>query len=520
MTSIRQERSARGPVRRWLPYWLVGGAAAGLAAFVSPVAALAVAVLPVVVLVFLFVFSSPIWGLILLLVSFYNPVVAYSRLALEPWSYAVTFGLLAICSVVLLVKPRRPLPEGWRATALGLFAVSAMLLLSAFHGLLAGNSPFQVASDLLQGSELFLAFGVTALLLWSHGGAGRLVRVVYAVFMVSLVWELTVYAFGGFGLVPERISALSQANLGGGGVLAGVSLPPAILFPVLFGAYFYGREVMKRPVLISIVLALGLSTLSIILTFKRSVWVAEVFAVLGILGVGLFLRPLRFAMRILGQGVLIGVVVLIAVSFIEIDGTPLGEFVVRRVEFTVDQLHSSSGQGLETRRFEYVIVGNEVKDSLAFGRGLGREFYGYVRGKPGTKHYLHNTYLALLHRSGLVGLALVLGTLALISGQILRRLRRVRTPLEQGIALGCLASFGSLAVQAVTTGRLLTHPVAAYVGFLLGLGLYLTSGGSLDDDADEPALEACGERPQGDHADVRHGPLEDPPRVAEPQIKA
>ncbi len=479
-----------------LPFLLTSIVAVAAAVLLPPPMALGFTIPFVGVLIFVWMFVSPLWSVVLLLVSFYNPLVVYARLALSPWSYGVCYSLLGAGALSLALKARRPVPPWWRPVALAVGTMTLLLVLAAAHGLWVGNPSVQVASDFAQVFELYLALCLTAVALWNDGTAGEKLRVVFLVFSVSVAWEIAVYLSGGGGLTSLLVDtrALQDANLGSGGVLAGVSLGPFIFFPILVSVFLNARETLARSTRLLLGLALVLSTASVLVTFKRSIWASEILAVLVIFATGLFLSPLRVAARRILRGAAVGAVVLCALSFVRVDGGTLAEFVARRVEFTRKQLETGETQGIETRRFEYVVVGEEVADAPVFGRGLGREYVGYVRGTLGTKHFMHNTYLALLHRMGVVGLLFFAATLGLIVWPILRRLSSIPGPLEKAVTLGCLVSVGALCLQALVTGMLLTHPVSAYVGCLLGLALYLASGGRLEVVRPKGRREEGGER--------------------------
>lgn len=480
-TNLRQLERAIGPVlrARW-PYLVVIFGAMAVAAMKYPEQALLATVPFLGMLVFGGLLMAPTWTVILLLLILYNPLVAYARLALEPWSYGATFTLLGMGLVALALKRVRPLPRWWVPIGFASVLFCFVAAVSALWGLSGANDPIRVLSDFLQVFELPLVLWVSALALWSHGSATRMIKVAFWAFLVSVVWELVVYSLGGAGpwaLVEP--AALQPAKLPTGRVLAGFSVVPTVFFPVLLSVLLVGRQRLSTVSTWMVGLAFALSGLSVVLSFKRSVWIGELLGALLILTIYLLLKPWWMAKRTLRRTVGVALLIVVGVALVPIGNRSAYEVVARRAELTLEQLGSGSSPGIEARRLEYLVVLNDIRESPLLGRGLGREFVGLSRGRLEFKHFIHNTYLAILHRMGLAGLSTLLALLLMGFGSILLRLRSVAGALEQAIALGCVAGFATLAVHTVTTGLLLTHPVALYAGASLGVAMYLVSGGRL-----------------------------------------
>jgi hypothetical protein len=78
---------------------------------------------------------------------------------------------------------------------------------------------------------------------------------------------------------------------------------------------------------------------------------------------------------------------------------------------------------------------------------------------------------------GFLSFLYCLGTIVTV---IWFKLQRTLDPFRQALIVGSLASVANLAFQALMQGTLLSHPLSAYAGFLLGLAVYLATDNRMD----------------------------------------
>lgn len=437
--------------------------------------ALLVAVgVPLVMALFVVLFYAPEWGLVLLFVTLYNPLVVFQRLNLLEWSYAATFGLVGLTALALKLHhptlPRLP----WGATHLALVPMVLAVVLSALHGVVAGNAPHHLLSDFVQILELPLVFWLAAEVFRSVGHHRRVLAVVLGVLLVNVTWELLIYAtqrslLPGFGGAGE----LRLATLGNDTVLAGFSPLPAIALPVLAAVLIFGRAGTSRRLRAVLLAGVGLCFLSVVISFSRSLWAAEAFAFVCLLALGVRVVARRRLVSYLLRAATIVGVSLLLLAVVPVHGQPLGRLILERLAYTTTQLETNDNPGIESRRWEYRVALDGLEKRPLIGTGLGSKYVGHLRGDFEPKHFFHNTYLGILFRMGVIGLAAVAATLGFLVLRIVRRLSPRLEPLSRGLIIGAVAAVLGIALLSVADGALFVHPMAAYTGFLLALGHHL-----------------------------------------------
>lgn len=433
--------------------------------------------LPVLLLCLLMILAEPSWGLVALLLFFYNPATIYTLLNVSEWSYFLTFGIcggmafsLAIGSMKSVVS--QPYPTWWRRIYLALFVYVMSAALSALYGLLIGNELRYVVSDFLQLFEFAVLYWLTTQILWRSGRVWRIVTWAFVFFLLTLLWELAVY----YGVAPPLswgTTASFEASVGGELVGRGISNAPFLFFPVILAVVLIAGARISSKVRLLLYLSLFLAGLSVLLSFTRSFWMGLLVASFFLLFAGRKLNKakvlLRFAVVLL--------VAIVILSLVPLQGKSLSNWLVSRMAYTLPQIADESNLGRASRLLEYDTAWNVMQTSPILGAGLGSKYVGYIAGvgQLALKHYMHNFYLAVIFRMGVIGLATVGWCLTMIFLAILRRIRDIRDVKERSLVVGLLASFLALAVQAVTFRSLLSHPLSAYVGFGLGLATYLST---------------------------------------------
>jgi O-antigen ligase len=365
----------------------------------------------------------------------------------------------------------QPHPRWWRRIYATLLIYEASVVLSAFYGWLAGNDIRYVISDFLQLSEFAILYWLTTQFLLRSGQFKRIITWAFLLFLPTLGWELATY----FGIAPAlNTSSLFQATVGGESVSRGVSNTPFLFTPVILAVILLAGRQKSLRIRLLLYLSLLLAALNVLFSFTRSFWLGLVVGFAFLLLIGWRSTGVRILPRLL----MFLLIVACTVTLVSFRGQPLLDWLIARAEYTVLQLTSDSNPGRVSRLFEYRVAWDALQTSPVLGTGLGSQYLGYVADEEDwlvLKHYMHNSYLALVFRTGIIGLVAVGWCLTTILVGVMRRIHDVRDYFERALAIGLLASFLALATQAVAFRGLLSHPLSAYAGIGLGLATYLAT---------------------------------------------
>jgi O-antigen ligase len=421
----------------------------------------------------------PAAATVVLCASVYNPLVVFRRLATAPWSYVLTALILTLIGVLLMARSEWRRLSRWRAFGLPMAGFGVVLLVAAVVGIVSRNAPLKIATDLFQAGEMVVAYYLAAAALRRYRDRRWALELLLLIVTFTLAWEVAVYGLHGTDWFATLAGTeqLPRANLGGTSVPALVSPIPALLLPLLLGVCLIGGDALPKRTLAIVSPAAVLAIVAVALSFKRSVWAAEVAAILCLAFFAVWSRPKS---GLLHRGAITATILLSAAVIIvlfPVDGVPASRAVQNRLALTKKQLdvaveRPSAVAGVRTRVSEYQEIWDALRRSPVVGRGLGAEYQGFQRQQVADKHFVHNTYLAVAFRGGIVGLTAFLVALVATVATVLRRLlalHAVAEPVSVAIAGGALAAVLSLAIQSLTTGILLTHPVALICGALLGL---------------------------------------------------
>jgi O-antigen ligase len=421
----------------------------------------------------------PAAGIVVLCASVYNPLVVFQRLATAPSSYLLTALILMLTGALLLARPEWRKLQRWRVFGLSMAGFGIVLLLAAVAGVAAGNAPLRVATDLFQAGELVVGYYLACAALRRYRDRRWALELLLPIVTLTLAWEIAVYGLHGteWFATLAGVEQLPRANLGGTSVPSMVSPIPALLLPLLLGVCLIAGDALPKRTVSVAGLAAVLSIVAVALSFKRSVWAAEVAAILCLAFFAVWSRPKG---GLLYRAAITAAILLSAgviVALFPVDGGSASGAVQDRLALTKEQLDAAATRpsavaGVRTRVSEYQEIRDELLRAPLLGRGLGAEYRGFRRQQTADKHFVHNTYLAVALRGGIVALTAFLVALVATATTVLRRLlalHAVGEPVSVAIAGGALAAFVALAIQSLTTGILLTHPAAVVGGALLGL---------------------------------------------------
>lgn len=416
----------------------------------------------------------------LMLLPFVAPVTHFTLLvmvaALVPIDLQNRFGTplllfdlllisgLAWAAVALVARP----VDRTSAGALGLLTLFLLLCSAQFaHGLLLGNTPSDAVNDIR--NVLGIGVLVVALpLLRDPAGRRRLLVGLLVVGLVAGLWGIAQWGLNiGVGLSQEL------------GVAEGVALTSGGTGRVLGGRYVFGTVVIlafaalvsgrRRSTGVTALLMsiLVLNTVSLVLAFERTLWLATASAVLiVILG-----SQARQRVRALVWSAMAALLVVAAMSAL----AP-GQFSVARERLlSVGQVHSDRSVRYRLRESSAVV--REIRASPLGGSGLGAAVHW---GEPAygvpasSKTYSHNAYLWLAWKLGIPGLLLgptIIG-FVLLAG----RARRRETPPD-ALRTGAVAGLLAMLVTGATAPVFSTVGATVVIGTLLALAVAPTVAG-------------------------------------------
>lgn len=230
-----------------------------------------------------------------------------------------------------------------------------------------------------------------------------------------------------------------------------------LLIGIIFvsATLLYAQKVWHKAGLILLfVLTFG----AIIVTLTRSLWVTSV---LGILIVGFFVGRVQ-RKRLIGYvAVAGGVVFVIAIIYLDVTLFILDLLFIRFKSFT---------QGLQDisvtdRIYETQRVWDMIRQNPILGWGYGTEFLKYdvlFRRTSSVTSYIHNGYLAIWFKNGIIGLFAILAyvmTLFVYSYKIYKKTRLVTTKILMITIMAYIPTAGMMNI---------TSPVVySYEGMLL-----------------------------------------------------
>ena len=233
---------------------------------------------------------------------------------------------------------------------------------------------------------------------------------------------------------------------------------------------YYARSWPAKGALIAFCFAL---TGGVIAGQSRAVWVAMLLA----LGVMLMLMERQQRVRLVA---IVGVsaTVLVVIGFAVFSS--VFEVILSGLATRLTSLGTAATQdiSLVNRFYEWEAVLKRAVQSPIFGLGLGAEYrhFNIIYDATQVKHYVHNTYIGILYRHGILGLALFL---LFFGGSFVQGARttlalRGSKPdaFAFAAALTCTAALPALALALMTEGTMinadgvfiLTYPIAILAG--------------------------------------------------------
>lgn len=389
----------------------------------------------------------------------------------RPSAY-ITSGLLAwaaLGSFVSVSRPRNTVPHPL-VGKVWLFAVYG--LVSAARGILAGNPAEYILGDFFQVEEFAIVFILVTRLAVDGKSSRRLLGCALVSTFSTMLWQLALYAAG----VDLGGILFLWEGTGSGAALRTINLGAIFVFGTLLSLYVALKSFRHRLLMWLLLIP---TMANLVLSLTRGVWVASLVVVL----VCAWLFTSNERTKLLKGMALVALCVAISASAWSMVGgaTNAGVFdaVKERVSFALVQLQQGS-QGtvaVETRRFvEVTTIAGQILPSPFFGKGLGALFSidaAALLNRDAEEmidyHYIHNLYLLVTFRMGLIGLAIFCWILYSYFRKALTVYAKLPLGPSRALTGGLIAGLAGQAVLSLTSPTILNHPTCALAACAMAL---------------------------------------------------
>ncbi|MCX6639561.1 MAG: O-antigen ligase family protein [bacterium] len=231
-----------------------------------------------------------------------------------------------------------------------------------------------------------------------------------------------------------------------------------ILFTLnsLFSIYIFKKIKVKWQILL--LAAITLLSLGMIATFARTLWIAVIAAVMLVL----FLARERMAVYLRGTLLIASAALII---FFTVQTTAIGTvfnpkaFVDRSVS-TFSAFKNFKDDTLFMRFLEYKYAWEKITEHPFLGIGFGNAYRpnifvgsGYEKSSQGN--WVHNGYLAVQMRMGLLGTMAFLWMIIAFFRRFHRSWRKVKNPFYKAIVVGVAVSMVGMLITNLTSSTIL-----------------------------------------------------------------
>lgn len=449
--------------RQWLyaPLLAVLAAAYGGLIAIHPLAA---AGLAVALLIVALAFLAPVTHLGILL--FLTTIVPYSvsnrylGLSAGPGLLlADLFLVTGLARAAIVLAQARLDPR--RLAMLGLIVAFCLwALFAAYSGLRAGGNLSDVGVELRQLGG-FSAAIIAMTILLQPGSSARLGPALVVVGLLLGLWGLAQWVLGvSFGALGQDFGVREGVRYAPGGrgqVQGGLfAFPIAVILSA--GALISG-EVRSRLARLSVSAVLALNAVSLLLTFERTFWVVTV------LGIAVVFLRIGRAQR--GRAILWTVIIAVVALAVTSEVSPRTLQTASARLLSIGQYETDSA--LRYRRVESEHVLREFAKAPVVGSGLGASIWWgqpWYQVPPTSQTYVHNGYLWLVWKLGLVGCPVLLLAILL---SIAWRGPPEGGPLFAAVRVGAQASLLALLIAAITFPTFTASGITTAMGVLVAI---------------------------------------------------
>lgn len=359
----------------------------------------------------------------------------------------------AFCVLLAHVAGRWALPRAPLTTAILLFELST--LVAAAHGILAGNELRYLGLELLPLLGLAMALMIGGLTLSA----------------ADLSFAFAVLNIASLGHVALGVANYQINGMRAGGIW--FTPLPGLMALLLFNL---ALRCARRRDRWGLMLLIAANLIHQLISLTRGYWMglAAGLALSTIVYVGRGPEARPRWRRVLGIG---GGLAGFAVAGVTLIGAVFGwhhtgaMFGTRLASSVGTQQTSETASNFE-RVMEWVAAARRIAEAPFLGHGLGFTFHIHFPfvSQPSTQWFLHQLYLWMWVKQGLVGLALLVAVLATAMRMGMRNARRLEG-MEAGWAAGAAAATAYIATLSLTNFPMAQVNSTLALATLWGIGL-------------------------------------------------
>jgi O-antigen ligase len=424
--------------------------------------------------ILVFSFMKPALPLILMFVFLSSPL----RYILEARTSAFVVAALLACGILSGIVPMsRTRSRASEPLASKILLLGGCAVASALFGFWMGNESSYVLGDLFQVVEFVLVFILCTQLIVDRKTLRQVLTWTLISILLNITWQFYLFAQG-------RVADPAFFYYGGTGLTG--SIPRTInfdalaAFSILLCLYPFLVRLRDR---IGLLVVLAYVAANLILSFARGLWIGALAAVVtsAWLLKGAERRKLLriLSLLLLGVASAAGIWKLPTAG----PGVDLIDLIRMRYEYTFAELgEGGAAPAVEPRRVgEFEAIAPEILKSPLLGKGLGgtyRIVEPDVYGIPivSEEHFIHNLYLSVAFRMGLVGLMVFVWVIFLYFRYAQATVNLLPDGLAKGLVAGFVSSLAGMAAVSMTSPTLLNHPTAAFAAGLMALSLRINRG--------------------------------------------
>ena len=358
-------------------------------------------------------------------------------------------------------------------------------------------------------------YGVSILTALAVTRARQLNALLIGMFILAnvIAAAIVLQQFAGLGrlLLPgmddwqvDQVDLSGATDLNGGGNFGGLGgvriVPPAhvLLFFVMVLAFIkIVAPGTRRTTRVLCAAEFAYLNCALLLTYMRGQWVASIVTI----GVACLLLPriaqVRIARALVATGVVVCVGVLLFAAGLEPPGNmaAYGGALASRAMSTFDVDQTLGSPSLQWRAFETEQAINALITAPQ-GVGLGNTYrsvttyQGEASGYQGTEplnRFVHNSFLYIGVKTGLLGLAVFLWFCLAFIANALRLFRRTSDNHERGLVLAALVTFVGVLSWSLTEANFMQTGSTAIVGLMVGIVASINRMSALPNAAAAPA---------------------------------
>jgi O-antigen ligase len=400
---------------------------------------------------------NPVFLLILTLSFLVSPIPRFLDLDIYKSGYLTGFLMFPILiSVALTMSVQKENSRAKTSIDLPMLIFSIMILIGVIYGFIQRNNAKYLLGDIFHYSEFIIFFILTGTLIRSKKHVNTMLICIFLASMTTFLLECI--------RVIAGMPAETTINIGGHLFPRyGLGFFFLLEMLVLGGIYFCARSSSTNFMTGLLIALIGFRS---ILSFTRSFWMG---ILAGFCFIIFYIRSIKGMKRLASSLIVFYILFLAYNNLVSFGGKSIPELIFQRIQYTSTQLSHSEDPVMGRRLAEARSALGQIFHSPIFGKGLGgtyKEFTGSSSAELefGERHYIHNTYLQILLRMGIIALISYLWLALTFLRSGISIFHSMEPGLYKGLVLGFLASYIGLSVVSLSADQILRHPTGAFVG--------------------------------------------------------